>query len=650
MQTALLAALDDEQRAAVAHPGGPCLVLAGPGAGKTRTLTHRVSYLVEHGVDPSAILCVTFTKKATEEMEERLTHLIGDRVADLGLGTIHATCYRLLRRWWKHTGQPALDVISDGVVGVIVNMLLDRPWARNEIGLDLAVRKVRAQDLHRFWSACRDLLLDPESVRPDMVPALVGPRFEEIGFECRSSGVRPASNAEWIESYRRFQRTKRDQQGLDFDDMAPLLWQAWGQDPGLLALHQNQFQHVLIDEFQDTSYGQWALLRRIAEPQNNVFAVGDCDQSMYGFRFARPEFTVKFHDYYPTAKLYPVGTNYRSVPAVVERSVRLIQHNTERVPITLRAHRGALDGQQAIAILSPDDEEAEAAQIAADIRDGYMDRLDSVAVLYRVNRYSANLELALLREGIPYRIVGGLSFFAHKPVADVLAYLRLAEDHSDSKAFSRAIGAPSRFLGREFIRQVQARAGIKGDLLAAIPHCAVSPTQAENAAAFARLVAGLPTNPVAAIRQLRASTRYDDWVISRGVDRDGDEQNQDRLEILDQLEHVAEGYDTRAELLAYADVVLEAVDQEDDASGRVTLTTIHRAKGLEWPVVYVAGMIDGIMPHTRSYAAGPAAVEEERRIAYVAMTRARDRLVLSRPAMVGGRGVDPSPFLAEAGL
>jgi DNA helicase-2/ATP-dependent DNA helicase PcrA len=640
----LLSGLDDEQRAAVTHVGGPALVLAGPGAGKTRTLTHRVAYLVSTGVPASRILVCTFTRKATNEMESRLADLIGAALNDLHLGTIHAICYRLLREQWRANGR-TLEVISDSMAQTIVGMILDRRWAKNELGLDLARRRVRAQDLFRFFAACRDQLLAPGEVPPERVPDLVGPRWQEIADECRAYGLLPASPQEWIEAYRLYQEAKLARDVVDFDDMGPLLWSLWREDPGLLARHQRRFEHVLIDEFQDTSYGQWAVLRKLAEPENNIFAVGDADQSIYSFRFARPEFTVRFRDYYPDAKLYPVLTNYRSVAKVVDISSRLIGHNRERVPLSLRPRRSD-DGLAEI--IHPEDDDDEAEILAERIARDHGGRWDDAAILYRVNRYSAKVELALLRHGIPYKIVGGLSFFAYRPVADMLAYLRLAEDPGDGKAFARALQAPSRFLGKEFVRAVQAHAGVGGSLIDAVSAVGAAPRQKEAAEEFARLIHRLPVDPSSAVRMVRESTGYDAWFLQRGQQDDEDEYK-DRLGILDELEDVASGFDTRAELLAYADTVLEAAGNEDE-KGRVTLTTIHRAKGLEWPVVYVAGMVDGLLPHARAYAVGLGAIEEERRIAYVAMTRAKDRLVLSVPYEVGGRPVDPSPFLREAGL
>ena len=645
--TALLDKLDPEQRAAVTHQGGPCLVLAGPGAGKTRTLTHRVAYLIDQGVAPSEIIVCTFTRKATEEMQDRLSVLIGTQVAALGLGTIHATCYRLLRQLWKTTNTTPYELMGEGMQSVMLSMLLDEPWARNEIGLGLASKKIRTQDLSMFFAACRDGLLTPDVVNPQSVPLLVGDRWQEIIDECQAFAVRPAVATDWIVAYCNYQRVKEDRHLIDFDDMTPMLWHAWQKDASLLQYHQRKFQHVLVDEFQDTSYGQWEVIRKLAAPQNNIYCVGDECQSMYSFRFARPEFTLHFNHFYPNATIYAICTNYRSVPDVVEKSSLLIAHNTERVPRELHAHREH-PGYPAIGRIEPANEVAESDEIVKCIVVNHNGHWDDVAILYRTNRYSAEMELACLRAGVPYRIVGGMSFFNNRPVADMLAYLRLAVDPTDSKAFARALTSPARFLGKEYIRRVQATAGIGGDLLQHIDQGGGTSRQVDTARMFASLIRSLSPEPEKAVLMIRNATDYDKWYLSRA--KTTEDESSDHLEILDTLGNVAHGFDSNDELVAYADAVLESANDEGDDKPRVTMTTIHRAKGLEWPVVFIAGMVDGLIPHVRAYSGGPRAMEEERRIAYVAMTRARDRLFLSNPYLVAAQQVDMSPFIGEAGL
>ena len=645
--TSGVASLDDEQRAAVLHGIGPALVLAGPGAGKTRTLTHRIQHLINGGVDPSAILAVTFTKKAATEMEERLEPMIGDRIADLNLGTIHSACYRLLRSWWKSSNHRPYDIASGGMTKTITSMILDKFWANNTIGLDLARQRIRVQDLSRFFSACRDRLLSPGDVHPKNVMGLVGEqRWYDIAAECKEVGVSPAPPQSWIAAYHNFQKAKADKHMLDFDDMTPMLWWAWKQDHGLLAGHQRRFHHILVDEFQDTSFGQWELLRALASPQNNMFCVGDVDQSIYSFRYARPEFTLQFSTYYPDHSAYHIATNYRSVPEIVEASSGLICKNRERIPMDLRSIRKSTS--QDVQVVVPEDDEDEAAWITNDIAAHHSGDWDSVAVLYRVNSYSANMELALLKAGIPYRVVGGLSFFGYTPVADVLAYLRLSIDPTDSDSFARAIQAPPRYLGKVYIRSVQNIAGVGGDLIAHAHEGQGNPRQIESADEFARLVRDLPDNPSKAVAQIRNCTGYDKWFLQHNADDEEEEVQTTTVNHLDRLESIAEGFDSIEELVAYADVVMESAS--DDGSPRVTLSTIHRSKGLEWPVVYLAGMVDGILPHARSYTAGPSAVEEERRVAYVAMTRAQDRLIITTPNAVGNRSYMPSRFIFDAGL
>jgi DNA helicase-2/ATP-dependent DNA helicase PcrA len=649
-------ALDAEQLAAVTHPGGPALVLAGPGAGKTRVLTGRAAYLIKDcGVDPAAVVVCTFTTRATDEMRERLHALLGPRAGRLQLGTIHATCYRLLREHWRVRGDKPLSVLTEGAVRTLALMLLDPRSERNAIGLGLGERFVQARDLARFFWAARNRLLAPDEIEPEDVPKLVngtgkdGDRWRAIGAACRACRLRPPAEEDWIEAYRRFQAAKQARAGLDFEDMAYLLWRMWEADPKALARDQARFAHVLIDEFQDTAYGQWQLLRRLAEPQQNVFCVGDADQSIYAFRGAEPQYIVSFRDYYPTAAVYPVATNYRSVPGVVRLSARVVRHNTQRVDIGLRPHRAHRPAPW-LHLPQVSDASDEAGWIADDILRTASGRWQDVAVLYRTNSYSAGIELALLMQSIPYRIFGGCPFFRLAPAADMLAYLRLAEDPADQEAFERAVSSPSRYLGRAFFQETALRAGKGGNLLEA--GLAVCPErQRRRLEDLAGLVSSLPAAPAQAIQAVREATGYDDWFLARSLDDDELEEDEggQRVEALDRLVSVARSYDTRAELLAYVDLVLTVAADDTGEDERVTLCTIHRSKGLEWPTVYVAGLAQGILPHRNSLDS-PEGMEEERRVFYVAVTRARDRLVLTYPSAFGRRPAAPSVFLREMGL
>lgn len=667
MQTLdLLASLDDDQRAAAGHVAGPALVLAGPGSGKTRTLTHRIANMASQGIDPASILVCTFTKKATTEMEDRLRVLIGNDVDNLQLGTIHAICYRILGGWWKDARRPRLDVANPGLMDTITSMILDKPWQRaggggNAIGLDLAAHKVQAKDLTHFWSACKDRLRRPQDVSVQDVPGLVGEdRMREIAAECHDAGVLPPSPTDWIRSYRNAQDTKAAQNVLDFDDMTPMLWYALREDPTLLATCRARIDYILVDEFQDTSWGQWELLRLLAAPKNNIMCVGDVNQSMYGFRFAQPDFSIHFNNYYSTHHSYTIHTNYRSLPDIVSASSKLIDHNTQRIPMDLRPSRSpdsTATTTKYIHVVDHPDAAVEASWIASHISSSFPDAWNSVSVLYRVNSYSAEVELALLRSGIPYRIVGGLSFFSTRPVADMLAYLRLANDPTDATAFKRVLGAPSRFLGKEWIRQVQGASGLRGNLVDHLASPSGNARQRTNARDLQDLIhriAKLP--PSIAVSTVRQATKYDEWLLQRGqVEAEDVSTNTDAntdaeaktLDALDRMIEVAGGFESTTELLAYVDVVLEQAGSDDD-SNRVTLSTIHRAKGLEWPHVYIAGCVDGVLPHHRAIIADN--VEEERRIAYVGMTRARDSLVISWPHVIGNRGCEESQFVGEAGL
>lgn len=659
-----LASLDDQQRAAALHGDGAALVVAGAGAGKTRVLTHRIARLVESGIPPESIFTCTFTKKATGEMQKRLGDLIGARADRLRLGTIHSICYALLREYWRANGERSRDVMMEGEQALLCKMICEPASPRNQLGINLKSRSIGVSQLLRFVSAAKEHLWDPDDMAMHLMsegasaldPLFGGPRSRA------KYAVMPQ---EWVSAYQNYEAGKRAKGKVDFEDMALLLYQAWQLDPGFLKVCQERVRYLLVDEFQDTSLAQWEVMRLLCRPRNNIFVVGDDYQSLYGFRGAKPEFLINFEHFYPEAAIYPIDTNYRSMGEIVSRSLTLVKHNEFQRHKDLRHNR---EGIAMVNVAGYDNEVSEADGIAQSIRTlAAPDDSDGTpvttytwsdfAVVYRTNAYSAHLELAMIQNNIPYQIVGGQSFFALREVADVLAYLRLSTDPKDRSAFRRAASAPARYLSREFFDRVnKAKASMKA--MDAARYATSAPHEERALLELDMVVRYLPQlkTPKQMIGWVRAKTNYDSWYLlnERGSDDQESPSANQKVPTLDALEDIAAGFDTPAELLAYADLVVQQSRQnENDMRPKVSLLTVHKSKGLEWPVVFVAGCCDALMPHAKAVeeAERPQlAEEEERRIAYVAVTRAADRITMCYPRSYRERKVLPSPFIGEMGL
>lgn len=638
--------LDDEQMAAVEHGTGPALVLAGAGSGKTRVLTERVARLVEQGVDPAKIMVSTFTNKATEEMRDRLEQRIGTKATDLCLGTLHSLCWRLVKSHDHPDGRyPRILKYPDTAMNHVLEPRTNRnPNGLRDRGVDKGCCTVSAA--LRFVDGCKEHLLTPDALLEHVEDQQLFHRLAGSEFlwrkHFRQAGLKPRDAADL---YACFECEKGGE--IDFGDMALRLWLAWQRDPAFSATCTKSFSHVLVDEFQDVSFAQWEIIRHLA-PQN-LFAVGDDWQAVYSFRFATPEYILRFEEFYTDATLYPIGTNYRSIPAVVSQGAGLIAVNRVQRKKQVRPAR---EDEGEVSLASFRAAEAEGEFVAETIREWIDEGFDATgcACIYRVNRYSALIELALIEQGIPYRILGGLPFFKWRVVADMLAYLRLAADHTDRKSFERALRAPNRFLGRAFIDQVYTQGG--KDLVSAARSSTsnLNTRQADAATTFCGLIEWLTKrsgeNPASMIHHVRDFTRYDHW--AGGTLLNDEEGSTDRLPDLDTLEQVASRYETADELLAYVDLVLS-----DDNQHGVTLCSVHRAKGLEWDRVFLCGSVASLFPHRRAMEEADdatLAAEEERRLFYVAMTRAKDRLLVTYPDMAFGRLQAPSPFLVEAGL
>lgn len=628
--------LNEQQKAAVEHFRGPCCVIAGAGSGKTRVLTMRIARLVERGVNPGNILAVTFTRKAAGEMLERLETLMGSAVEDLTVGTFHSVCYRIVREEYHALGRPVPSAADDSWKKRAVRRILAAPGPNNPDGMnwDLDLSYALA-----WLSQQKNNLIGPEDKL--MLPA--GREYLEPKYRTL---------------YRLYERAKATENKLDFDDMLLWCWRLLKDNPAIRSKWQERFRWILVDEFQDTNLAQHEILKLLAPPENNVFAVGDDYQAIYGWREAKVDFMLQFEEIWPGARILRLETNYRSVSNIVEASNRLIAHNTKQLEKVCRSHRGS--GLDPI-YMSAEDEDDEARAITEEIavlvgRDGI--HYGDIAILYRTNAQSRAFEDEFTRRAVPHVVVGSVGFYNRKEVKDILAYLRLAADPGDDEAAKRVLNVPSRYLGRAFVQAAERYAAEKGlSFLEAIASCPESRTaRYREAREFVSLVERLRSmsdevGPGELVQAVRKLTRYDEWLARE--EGTSDEADSDKIENLNALAVAASKFPTLESFLDYAERLQQKPDQENGDQDRVRLMTIHKAKGLEFPVVFVAGASEGLLPHRKSirYIDGEEAsqsLEEERRLCYVAMTRAKDRLYVSSILTYMGKGLEPSRFLAEA--
>ncbi|MGE3458500.1 MAG: ATP-dependent helicase [Kofleriaceae bacterium] len=640
--------LNAEQRAAVDHGDGPLMVLAGAGTGKTRVLVHRIARLVESGVEPWGILAVTFTNKAAGEMRHRLREILGEAADVMWIGTFHATCARLLRRYGERVGLKKGFVIFDDNDQIkLVERLL------KETGLD---EQMSPRSLLSRFDRAKNRGVDPRTIKVGFFDDIV----EQI--------------------YPMYQAQLAKENAADFNDLLLKVLELF-EDEKLAEILRVRFRHVLVDEFQDTNRVQYDLVTKYSQTTRNLSVVGDDDHSIYAWRGAEPRNLLDFDRDFPDATVIKLEQNYRSTQTILDAANGIIRHNRDRHEKSLWTDSGL--GDQ-IEVYQAGDERGEAYFIARAIRqaldDGPLSPND-IAVLYRTNAQSRVLEEHLRAARVPAKVVGAVSFFERKEVKDVLAYLRLLCNPAADSAFERVVNVPARGIGDTTVERLRAAARANGSgLLDAARLAARGDVAGLGAAArkklhgFVELVDGL----VNVIEQGASVAETIIQVVDRSglrakLENDHSTESRDRLDNLAELVTTASDFDDQAADLPASSVDLHphgeppnggtvadflerialssAADQT--AQEQVVLMTIHIAKGLEWPLVFISGLEDGLFPSLRDRddQDQDSALEEERRLAYVAITRARLRLVLThaRTRRVWGeiRIQNPSRFLDD---
>ena len=629
----ILEGLNEAQRKAVEAIEGPVLVLAGPGSGKTKVLVHRVAYLVRVcGINPYNIMAVTFTNKAAREMLARLRKLLGERANRLTVGTFHATCARILRREGEAIGIPSSYVIydTDDQLSLVRRALKE---------LNLDEKLYRPAALLGAISRLKAELIAPEEFHPRTY-------WQEI----------------LLRVYERYQKLLRTQNALDFDDLLFCTVRLWREHPQILEKYQRRYLQILVDEFQDTNMAQYELLRMLAAGHRNIFVVGDEDQSIYRFRGADWRNVLRFREDFPDARVILLEKNYRSTQNILDAAQAVISRNPHRTPKKLYTDRGK--GLPVI-VFEAYDEVEEAEFVAAEIQRLVNRRLyepGDFAVMYRTNAQSRLIEEAFLRRGMPYQLVGATRFYERKEIKDLVAYLRLIHNPLDDLSMQRIINVPPRGIGArtfDLLQQIAQGRGIPYysalQLIRDDPQGMGIPNRLRvNLLKFLDLLDEF----IAASEEMDVLSLLD-YVIEKtgyeGYLKDGTEEGFERWENVLELKNVAAGYASlppREGLVAFLEGValVSDVDNLRENGNAPVLLTLHMAKGLEFPVVFIVGMDEGLLPHNRSYD-DPEAMMEERRLCYVGFTRAKDRLYLVhtfRRTQYGERSPsEPSRFLRE---
>jgi DNA helicase II / ATP-dependent DNA helicase PcrA len=609
--------LNPPQREAVLHGDGPLLILAGAGSGKTRVITCRIAHLIrERGVHPGNILAVTFTNKAATEMRERLERLLAMPLRGLWISTFHAACVRVLRQHIDRLGYKRQFVIYDET---------DRSSLIKTCMQDLRIddKHYQPRAVIARISALKNNLTDPEQ------------------FAKRSAGF--GFDDAVYRTYSLYNERLKESGGVDFDDLLMLTVRLLEQHPDVLAYYQQLFQHVLIDEYQDTNHAQYRLVRLLTAKSKSLCVVGDDDQSIYKFRGADITNILNFEKDYPDTKIIKLEQNYRSTENILGAASAVVKRNLGRKDKTLWTSRR---GGEQILCYTAVDEKDEARFICRNIERFIDDgrALAEIAVLYRTNAQSRALEDALRNRGIAYRIFGGLRFYDRKEIKDIIAYLRVLHNPADAVSLRRIINVPARGIGDTTVDRLERMAQQRG---LSLYQAAMDPAGADVSTAAARKL-GEFTGMMERLRADREDITLTDLVRKviedsgyvRSLEEERTIEARIRIENLTELLTATEDFQEQnreATLPAFLDQVALITDMEQQSAGEgkgrttansVTLMTLHNAKGLEFPVVFMAGMEEGLFPHARS-AESEEELEEERRLCYVGMTRAKERLILT---------------------
>lgn len=619
----LLEGLNPSQYDAVLHSGGPLLVVAGAGSGKTRVLTHRIAHMIDEGMSPFEILAITFTNKAAGEMKERVSALVGPVAERMWVSTFHSACVRILRRDADRLGYPGRFSIYD------------QADARRLTGYVI-----------------RDLNIDPKRFVPRSIHATISnAKNDNVSATAYADGADGFFQKRVADIYLEYQRRLVAAAAMDFDDLLMRTVELFRTQPDVLQHWRDRFAHVLVDEYQDTNSVQNDLVLMVAEQHRGVTVVGDGDQSIYAFRGADLRNILEFEKAFPDATTIVLEQNYRSTQSILDAANAVIAQNMGRVPKDLWTDRGRGDK---IVRYHADDEHDEARYVAhelARLHENEGMRWDEMAVFYRTNSQSRVLEEHLVRVGIPYQLVGGARFYDRREIKDAVAYLRAIVNPTDEVSVKRVLNVPKRGVGDSSIGKLDAWAAANGksfsEALQDYRNAGVSGRATTGIEQFLQITADireLDAGPATIIEEaLERSGYLEELQATLGIEAEG------RLENIMELLGMAREFETVDEFAEQISLVTDT-DAMDDNESLVTLMTLHSAKGLEYPVVFLTGMEDGVLPHIRTLGE-PRELEEERRLAYVGVTRAMQvlHLTCASSRMLNGMTQynPPSRFFSE---
>ena len=610
--------LNKEQQEAVRHTEGPLLIMAGAGSGKTRVLTHRIAYLMdEKEVSPRNILAITFTNKAAREMKDRVSRLVGAQGEQMWVSTFHSMCVRILRRDIDRIGYSSSFTILDS-----------------------------SDQLSVIKQVLKNLNMDPKKFDPRaMLGQISTAKNELITDEEFSKHAGNFYDRQVAQVYEGYQKMLRKNQSLDFDDLIMQTIHLFQRIPEVLEYYQRRFQYIHVDEYQDTNHAQYYLVKQLASRYQNLCVVGDSDQSIYRWRGADIKNILSFENDYPSAKTVFLEQNYRSTKSILAAANKVIGNNAGRKPKNLWTEN---DEGQKISYFQGATEQEEALYITDKIQELTRNKEylpSEVAVLYRTNAQSRAIEDTLLKSGISYQMVGGMRFYDRKEIKDMVAYLRLITNPDDDLSFERVVNEPKRGIGKTSVERLRAYAAEHGisfyEAVKEVDFTGVSGKAANALAAFGNLIKTLnqqqdfltATDMVQAVLE---RTGYEEMLLN-----EKSIEAQSRLENLEEFMTVTKDFEETSEdktLISFlTDLALIAdidrVDEEDpDNEEKITLMTLHAAKGLEFPVVFLIGMEENVFPHSRSLM-DEEEMQEERRLAYVGITRAEKELYLTHAKM-----------------
>ncbi len=612
--------LNDKQREAVLYNDGPLLIIAGAGAGKTKTLTTKIAYLIEEeNVNPRNILAITFTNKAAKEMKDRLYQLVGDLAKKLQVSTFHSFGLKLLRENYNILGYDQNFVImdSDDSLTVVKKIIKD-------MGYDPKIYNPRA--IRNKISSCKNEMMSPEAYDKYAVS-----EYEKV-----------VQNV-----YKQYETKLQRNNSVDFDDLLLLPIELFKKHPEVLEEYQDLYQYLLIDEYQDTNEAQYILTKLISAKNKKITCVGDDSQSIYSFRGANYKNILNFEKDYPDAKTILLEQNYRSTSTILDAANQVIKNNKQKKDKNLWTARGIGEKIKYYRAYNEKDEAAYVIRSVKELVEKGVEYKD-IAVLYRTNAQSRVLEEEMLKENMPYRVIGSFYFYSRKEIKDLIAYLRLIHNSKDNVSLLRVINTPKRGIGLKTIENLQTKADLEGTSI----YDAISSGKEQD---FKNTIEKLK----ALSEELTLTELIDKVLDASGLKADLESEKsleaEIRLENLEEFKSITKTFEEREGLISLEDFLLEIslisdVEEYKDDPNRISLMTVHSVKGLEFAHVFVVGMEEGIFPHMNSLMDN-SELEEERRLCYVAITRAKDNLHLinaRRRTLFGQEQVNPaSRFLSE---